>query len=140
MKYLNIIGKSRKLENRFKTIENHWDFPGGPVVKDMPGNSGGTGSVPGWGSKIPPAAEQLSPSTTGGLHRSLCSETREPSTVRGSPPATRKSPRTATRASAATPRQKVKCQEMEVNLPKTSMGKSSIEKITKVKARGEKCD
>ena len=29
-------------------------FPGGPVVKILPSNAGGTGSVPGWGSKIPP--------------------------------------------------------------------------------------
>ena len=30
-------------------------FPGGPVVKMLPFNAGGTGSVPGWGAKIPHA-------------------------------------------------------------------------------------
>ena len=27
------------------------DFPGGPVVKTLPSNAGGLGSIPGWGSK-----------------------------------------------------------------------------------------
>ena len=31
------------------------DFPGGPVVKTSPSNSGGVGSIPGWGTKIPRA-------------------------------------------------------------------------------------
>ena len=31
------------------------DFPGGPVVKALPSNSGGAGSIPGWGAKIPHA-------------------------------------------------------------------------------------
>ena len=35
------------------------DFPG-PVVKNLPSNAGDVGSVPGWGSKIPHASEQLS--------------------------------------------------------------------------------
>ena len=39
------------------------DFPGGPVVKKLPANVGDTGSIPSSG-KIPPAEEQLSPSTT----------------------------------------------------------------------------
>ena len=30
-------------------------YPGGPVVKILPSNAGGTGSIPGWGSKIPHA-------------------------------------------------------------------------------------
>ena len=38
------------------------DFPGGPVVKNLPSNAGNAGSIPGWGAKIPHAAEQL------GLH------------------------------------------------------------------------
>ena len=49
MKYLNIMGKSRKLENRFKTIEKHWDFPSGPMVKNQPANAGVKGSIPGLG-------------------------------------------------------------------------------------------
>ena len=31
------------------------DFPGGPVVKNLPSNAGYTGSIPGWGTKIPHA-------------------------------------------------------------------------------------
>ena len=33
------------------------DFPGGTVVKNPPANAGGTGSNPGRGTKIPPAAQ-----------------------------------------------------------------------------------
>ena len=40
------------------------DFPGGPVVKNMPSNAGDTGSIPGQGTKIPHAVGQLSLSTT----------------------------------------------------------------------------
>ena len=43
------------------------DFPGGPVVKNPPSNAGDVGSIPGWGTKIPRAAGQLS----------LCATTRE---------------------------------------------------------------
>ena len=32
------------------------DFLGGPVVKNMPSNAGNTGSVLGWGTKIPHGA------------------------------------------------------------------------------------
>ena len=28
------------------------DFPNGPVVKTLPSNAGGAGSIPGWGTKI----------------------------------------------------------------------------------------
>ena len=37
------------------------DFPGGPVVKNLPSNAGDMGSVPGGGTKIPHAVGQLSP-------------------------------------------------------------------------------
>ena len=37
------------------------DFPGDPVVKNLPSNAGGVGSMPGRGTKIPHAAGQLSP-------------------------------------------------------------------------------
>ena len=40
------------------------DFPGGSVVKNLPCNAGDTGLIPGWGTKIPHAREQLNPSTT----------------------------------------------------------------------------
>ena len=36
------------------------DFPGGSVVKNLPCNAGDTGLIPGWGTKIPHATEQLS--------------------------------------------------------------------------------
>ena len=40
------------------------DFPGGPVVKNLPPTAGNAGLIPGWGAKIPHAAGQLSPCTT----------------------------------------------------------------------------
>ena len=33
------------------------DFPGGTVVKNLPANAGGEGSIPGRGTKIPCAAQ-----------------------------------------------------------------------------------
>ena len=39
-------------------------FLGGPVVKNSPSNAGDAGSIPGRGTKIPHATEQLSPCTT----------------------------------------------------------------------------
>ena len=39
------------------------DFPGGPVVKNLPCNAGDMGLILGWGTKSPHAAEELSPST-----------------------------------------------------------------------------
>ena len=44
----------------YNTKSKHWDFPGGPVVKNLPANAGDTGLIPGSG-EIPKAAEQLSP-------------------------------------------------------------------------------
>ena len=38
-----------------------WDFPGGPVVTNPPSNAGDADSIPGWGTKIPHGAWQLSP-------------------------------------------------------------------------------
>ena len=37
-----------------------WDFSGGPVVKNLLGNAGDMGWIPGWGTKIPHAVKQLS--------------------------------------------------------------------------------
>ena len=37
------------------------DFAGGPVVKNLPCNAGGTSLSSGWGTKIQHAVEQLSP-------------------------------------------------------------------------------
>ena len=39
-----------------KSLKKVRDFPGGPVVKTSPSNAGGTGSIPGWGAKIPHAS------------------------------------------------------------------------------------
>ena len=44
------------------------NFPDGPVVKNLPSNAADAGSIPGQGTKIPHAAEQLS----------LCAATTEP--------------------------------------------------------------
>ena len=43
--------------------KNFGDFPGGPVVKTLPHNAGDANSIPGQGTKVPRAVEQLSPST-----------------------------------------------------------------------------
>ena len=40
------------------------DFPGGPVAKNSPSNTGDGGSIPGRGTKIPHAVGQLSLGTT----------------------------------------------------------------------------
>ena len=37
------------------------DFPGGPVVKNLPADAGDTSSIPGLGTNIPHDAGQLSP-------------------------------------------------------------------------------
>ena len=37
------------------------DFPGGPVVKNLPSKAGDMGSIPSRGTKIPHAVGQLSP-------------------------------------------------------------------------------
>ena len=39
------------------------NFPGGPVVKNLPYNAGDKGLIPGWGTKIPHAAEPPRPET-----------------------------------------------------------------------------
>ena len=50
-------------------LTNGRDFPGGPVVKNLPSTAGDVGLIPGWGTKIPYTMEQLSP----------CAATTEPS-------------------------------------------------------------
>ena len=40
------------------------DFPGGPMVKNLPCNAGDMGWIPGQGTKIPHTVEQLSLSVT----------------------------------------------------------------------------
>ena len=41
--------------------EDARDFPGGPVVKNLPSNAGDVGLIPGWGTKIPRASGLQSP-------------------------------------------------------------------------------
>ena len=42
-------------------INNTWDFPGGPVVENLPSKAEEMSSIPDQRAKIPHAAEQLSP-------------------------------------------------------------------------------
>ena len=41
-----------------------WDFPGGPVVKNLPPNAGDMGLIPGQETNIPHAVGQVSPHAT----------------------------------------------------------------------------
>ena len=59
----------------FKILIFAQDFPGGPVVKNLPSSVGDVGSITGGGTKIPQAAEQLSLNTT---LESRCTETKDP--------------------------------------------------------------
>ena len=45
-------------------IANHKDFPAGPVVKTPPCNTGDSGSIPDWLTKIPHVSKKLSPQAT----------------------------------------------------------------------------
>ena len=49
-------------ERRYKRTRR--DFPGSPVVKNLPPNAGDPGLLPKWRTKIPHAAEQLSLGTS----------------------------------------------------------------------------
>lgn len=42
----------------------NWDFLGSLVVKNLPSDARGAGTIPGQGTKVPRATEQLSPHTT----------------------------------------------------------------------------
>ena len=48
----------------FKILIFAQDFPGGPVVKNLPSSVGDVGPIASGGTKIPQAAEGLSLSTT----------------------------------------------------------------------------
>ena len=53
---------SRKEKYKEKKKRNDWeDFPGSPVDKNLPSNARDLGSIPGRGTRIPHASEQLSP-------------------------------------------------------------------------------
>ena len=47
----------------FKKLDSR-NFPGGPVVKNLPCNAGYTGSIPSQGTKTPHARKQLSSQAT----------------------------------------------------------------------------
>ena len=49
-----------------------WEFPIGPVVKNLPSDAEGEGSTPSWEAKIPHAVEQLRQcvATRESMHRS----------------------------------------------------------------------
>ena len=60
----NKVFWSVKNSNNFLKKGYLGDFPGGPVVKNLPCYDRDAGSIPGCGTKIPHAVEQLSPGTT----------------------------------------------------------------------------
>ena len=58
---INLILKVVKIREFYHLINNlDVDFPGGLVVKNLPCNAGKVGSIPGQGTKITHAVEQLS--------------------------------------------------------------------------------
>ena len=50
-----VIFKPQERQQVIILKECQWDFPGGAVVKTSPSSAEGTGSIPGWGPKIPHA-------------------------------------------------------------------------------------
>ena len=56
------VAQSRTRLKRLSSSSSR-DFPGSSVVKNLPCNSEDAGSIPGWGTKIPHALEQLSSRT-----------------------------------------------------------------------------
>ena len=59
--YSNFIFMKKFSESQNGNKKMHRDFPGGPVVKNLPSNAGHAGSIPSQGTKIPHAVRQLSP-------------------------------------------------------------------------------
>ena len=56
------MGQSTLLEARVQQrTKQSQDFPGGPMVKNLPCNAEDVGSIPGWGTRIPHAVRYLSP-------------------------------------------------------------------------------
>ena len=76
-----------------------WDFPGGPMVKNLPSSAGDAGSIPDRGTKIPLATGQLSPcaATTEPAHSGAHTPQLEKPTRHNYWACTFWSPRTATR-------------------------------------------
>ena len=65
-----------------RTVNNFRDFPGGPVVRNLPCNAGDAGSIPGRGTNTQHAAGQLSSHTTTTEStcpsQSLCAKAKDP--------------------------------------------------------------
>ena len=56
-------------------MESHArDYPGGPVLKNLPSNAGGMGSIPGGGIKIPHATGWLESLCVAMKDHTWCSE------------------------------------------------------------------
>ena len=72
--YTSLSADARKEESlkihekiiHLKKVER--DFTGGPMVNHLPSNAGDTGSIPGWGTKIPHVVGQSSLHTTTTQH------------------------------------------------------------------------
>ena len=59
------------MENVDLRLRSFKDFSGGPVVKTLPSNTGGVGSIPGWGAKITHA---LGPKTQNMKQKQYCNK------------------------------------------------------------------
>ena len=55
-----IVCESRQLRLHFLNWKMR-DFPGGPMVRNLPSNAGGMSSVPSWGTKVLHAAKVQPP-------------------------------------------------------------------------------
>ena len=73
------------------------DFPGGSVVEDPAYNAGDVGSIPGEGTKIPPAVGQLSPRAT--TTELACGKLQSPRALELANHNYRENPRAATKRS-----------------------------------------
>ena len=58
---LGVPERKKKFRRGILKFINIWDFPGAPVVKNLPYNAGDGGSIPSEGAKIPHGLEQLNP-------------------------------------------------------------------------------
>ena len=74
--------QSQLFVNVFYSRLKNRDFPGGPVVKNLPCNAGDAILISYRGTKIPDATEQLSPSTTA---TEPCAATESPRTAAEEP-------------------------------------------------------
>ena len=92
------------------------DFPGGPEVKNPPSNVGDMGSIPGRGTKIPHAIEQLSPRATTTELARLNERAREPQTTEPTCLVARV-PRLERENPHATTREKPACRNERARMP-----------------------